>query len=253
MKLLSAIILTKNEEVNIEDCIKSLSFCDEIIVIDDNSSDGTINLARRMNAVVYPRELNDDYSAQRNFGLEKANYSWCLFVDADERVSPELKNEILNVTRFKNTNIMGYFIRRKDFIWGKRIDHGEPGNITLLRLARKGAGKWKRIVHEYWDVLGKTETLKSWLYHYPHTTLRDYLQLVNKYTTLHARANYNEHKKSSILKIIFIPKGKFIYNYLIKLGFLDGIQGLIISFMMSFHSFLSWSKLWLIQKRLYQK
>jgi len=252
MKLLSGIILTKNEANNIEDSIESLSFCDEIIVIDDNSSDGTGELARRMNANVYTRELNEDYSAQRNFALEKANSSWCLFIDADERVNSELKNEILDVTRQNNTNIMGYFIRRKDFIWGKRIDYGETGNITLLRLARKEAGKWKRIVHEYWNVLGKTETLKSYLYHYPHPTLRGYLQEVNKYSTLHAKANKFEHKKSTIIKIIFMPKGKFIYNYIIKFGFLDGVQGLIISFMMSFHSFISWSKLWLIQKKLHQ-
>ena len=250
---ITAIILTKNEEANIEDCLRYLSFCNELIVIDDNSSDKTCQIAKNFGAVVYKRELKNDFSAQRNFALEKGHYKWFLFIDADEVVSPELKQEIIDVTEEKDNNVMGYYLKRKDFIWGKRIDHGETGNKTILRLARKSAGKWKRIVHEYWDVFGKKEILKNYLYHYPHPTLRIYLKEMNKYSTLHARANLNEHKKSSIIKIILIPKGKFIYNYIIKLGFLDGIQGLMISFMMSFHSFLSWSKLWMIQKRPYQK
>ena len=250
---ITAIVLTKNEEANIEYCLRSLSFCNELIVIDDNSSDKTCQIAKNFGAVIYKRELKDDYSAQRNFALEKGHSKWFLFVDADEIVSPELKQEIIDVTEEKDNNVIGYYLKRKDYIWRRRINYGETGNKILLRFARKGAGKWKRIVHEYWDVFGKKEILKNYLYHYPHPTLRIFLQDMNKYSTLHAQANYTEHKKSSIIKIIFIPKGKFIYNYIIKLGFLDGIQGLIISFMMSFHSFLSWSKLWMIQKRPYQK
>lgn len=244
----SAVILTKNEEENIKECINGLTFCDEIIVIDDNSSDKTAEIAGNLGGKVFVRNLNDDFAGQRNFGLEKANNKWVLFIDADERVSGELKKEMLKEIESPENPHVGYTFKRDDYIWGKKLNHGETANISLLRLARKSAGKWVRSVHEVWTVTGRTKTLKNPLKHYPHQTLREFIDDINFHSDLHAEANYKEGKISNLAKIVIWPKGKFFYNYFFKLGFLDGMEGFVFALMMSFHSFLSWSKLWVIQR-----
>jgi len=244
MMNLSVIILTKNEEENIAQCIKTVKFADEIIVVDDNSEDKTAELARKMGARVYSRELKNDFAAQRNFGLRKASGKWVLFLDADERVSKELRDEMVQITKDQSVNYLGFYLKRIDFIWGRQLKHGEIGDIRLLRLARRKAGKWRRRVHEYWDVVGRTGNLENPLRHSPHPTLREFIRSINWMSDLHAQANLEEGKRSSLVKIVVWPSGKFFSNYLFRLGFLDGMPGLVFALMMSFHSFLAWSKLW---------
>jgi glycosyltransferase involved in cell wall biosynthesis len=248
MKTLSCVILTKNEEKVIKKCIKSVDFCDETIVIDDSSTDKTVEIGKELGAKVYKRGLENNYAKQRNFALKKAKGKWVLFVDADEIVPPELKSEIVNVINAPATNYLGYKIRRKDFLWGKELKHGEVGSVRLLRLARRKAGKWRRRVHEEWIILGRVGNLKSPLYHYPHPTLREFTTSVNRFSSLHAKANYGEGKRSNTLKILLWPILKFVRNYVFKLGFLDGMQGFMVAMIMSFHSFLAWGKLWMLQK-----
>lgn len=244
--MISAVILTKNEEGNIADCLESLKWCDEIIVIDDNSEDETSELAKKMGASVYLHSLNNDFSQQRNFGLSKAKNDWVLFVDADERVTEALASEIKNqILKIKN-NYNGFYIKRKDFIWGRELKHGETGNIKLLRLAKKGAGKWEGKVHEEWKVQGKIGQLNNPLLHYSHQSMTDFLKEINFYTDIRARELYEKGVKVNFFSIIVYPKAKFFVNYFFKLGFLDGIPGFIFALVMSFHSFLARGKLWLI-------
>lgn len=240
---LSVIILTKNEERNIADCMQSVRFADEIVVVDDNSEDSTVEIARKAGAKIYSRELKDDFASQRNYGLRKASGKWVLFLDADERVSEKLRREIVQTIK-DPVSEMGFYLKRVDFMWGRQLKHGETGEIELLRLARRTAGKWKRPVHEYWQVIGRTGRLQNPLLHSPHPTLREFIKSLNWMSSLHAQANLEEGKRSSLVKIIIWPGGKFVYNYLLRLGFLDGIQGLVFALMMSFHSFLAWAKLW---------
>ncbi len=189
-----------------------------------------------------------DFAKEKNLLLSKAKSEWVLFVDPDEIVSDELKNEIESV--IKNTTKNGYYIRRVDYLFGKELKHGEYsrsgwfGNTTLIRLGRKGTGIWKRKVHEYWDIRGEVGYLKNPLLHYPHPTLKDYINNINYFSTLHAKSLHEEGKKSTIIKIIIWPVGKFIYNYIFRLGFLDGMVGFVSALVMSFHSYLSWSKLY---------
>ena len=246
---ISAVILTKNEEGNIDECIRGLTFCEEIIVIDDNSTDKTVEITRRLGAKVFQRNLDGNFAAQRNFGMEKAMNKWVLFIDADERAGKELKDEMERELAVLNNPYLGYFFKRDDYVFGKRLKFGETASIALLRLARKSAGKWTRNVHEVWDVRGKTKTLKNSLKHYPHQSLREFISDINFQSDLHALANQEEGKRSSLARIVFWPKGKFLYNYFFKLGFLDGIEGFILALMMSLHSFLAWSKLWIIQRK----
>ena len=164
--MITAVVLTKNEERNIVDCLESLSWCDEIVVVDDNSEDRTVEISKKIGAKIFTRNLNNDFSAQRNFALSKAREDWILFIDADERVSEELKEEIKH--RINTNKADGYLIKRTDTIWDKKLKYGETGNIVLLRLARKNKGKWEGKVHEKWKIEGKADTLKNHLDHYPH-------------------------------------------------------------------------------------
>ncbi len=246
---ISAIILTKNEGKNLGECIRALTFCEEIIVIDDYSSDETVEIARGLGAKVFQRSLDGNFAAQRNFGLEKATNKWVLFIDADERVSHELKEEMEKEVPAPNNSHLGYFLKRDDYFFGKKLKFGETASVSLLRLARKSAGKWMRSVHEVWEVQGRTKTLKNPLEHYPHQSLREFINDINFHSGLHAEANHQEGKHSSLVKILFWPKLHFFKNYFLRLGFLDGTEGFVLALMMSLHSFLAWSKLWLDERK----
>jgi len=245
---ISAVILAKDEEKNIGDAIKSVDFCDEVIVIDDNSTDKTVEIALSLGAKVFTRSLEDNFAGQRNFGLEKAKGEWVLFLDCDERISEKLRQEIVAEIS-KPSQIKAYYIKRVDIIWGKRFRFGENSNIKLLRVVRKGTGDWKRKVHEFWEVGGYKQTLINPVVHYPHQNLSKFIDEVNFYSTLHAEENMGEGKHSSLAKIILWPKLKFFRDTLLRLGILDGVYGFVIAILMSFHSFLAWSKQWIRQNQ----
>lgn len=252
---ITGIILAKNEKEHITECIKSISFCDEILVIDDCSSDETIDLINNLNnkkVIIISHVLNDDFSQARNFGLEKAHHEWVLFIDADERVSEALAFEISNVlsncaNEMKNA-YSGFYISRLDSMWGKELKYGESA-VKLLRLAKKNAGVWVGRVHEEWRIEGKVGMLKNSITHYPHQTVAEFLREINFYTSVRAQELYEKNIRTSWWSIIFYPMSKFIVNYFFKKGFFDGIHGLIFAIIMSFHSFLVRGKLWLTSNR----
>ncbi len=243
--MISTIVLTKNEEKNIEACLKTLKWSDEVIVIDDHSQDRTVELAEKLGAKVFKRDLNQDFAGQRNFGLEKAKNKWVLFVDVDERVSSQLRAEI---QRAIQKDFSGFYLKRKDFLFGKELKHGETSRVRLLRLARRDAGKWQRRVDEVWEIIGKTGTLRNPLLHYSHPTMADFLKSVNFKSTLNAQVFYEEGKKTRFFDWLK-PLVKFFQNWVFRLGFLDGMPGFIMALMMSFHSFLVRSKLYLLWKQ----
>lgn len=249
--MISAIILTKNEERNISDCLESVKWCDEIIVIDDYSEDRTVNIAQKFGSKVFKHYLGEDFSQQRNFGLKKAKGDWILYIDADERVTSELKNEIIHLTTCsdRSQQLNGYFIKRRDFMWGKELKYGETENMKLLRLAKKNRGNWVGNVHEKWQIKGKTSELKNPLLHYPHQTISNFLKEINFYTDIRAREVYRQGIHACWTSIILYPVGKFLLNYFIKKGVLDGIPGLILAIIMSFHSFLVRAKLWIMNSK----
>ena len=247
--MISVVILTKNEEKNIERCLNSILWCDEIIVIDDHSIDKTVMLAKQKGAKVFTRSLNDDFASQRNFGLEKAKEEWVLFLDADEQISQPLWFELMEHTNNPQNTAVGFYIRRVDTIWGKQLHFGESGNHKILRLAKKDAGKWVGKVHEVWKVRGTTVVLQKQLDHFPHQTVSAFLAEINYYTDI--RANELFQKKVPVIwwHLIVYPKAKFVINYFIKMGYRDGLPGFVSALMMSFHSFLVRGKLWLLWQK----
>lgn len=243
---ISAVVLTKNEERNIKACLDSLSFCDEVIVIDDESSDQTLDIAKRHGANVFTRLINGDFSAQRNYALEKAKGEWVLFVDADERVSKTLKKEIKKAVS-SLFGFSGYYIVRRDILWGRELRHGEVGNAKFIRLAKRNAGVWIGKIHERWNVHGKISSLNGLLRHFPHQSITEFLNDINYYTNIRAKELSIQGIQIYWASIIFYPLGKFFINYVFRLGFLDGISGFIVAMMMSLHSFLVRGKLWLLR------
>lgn len=253
--LISAVVLTKNEEGNIKKCLESLKWCDEIIVIDDYSDDLTAIVAESEGVKVFLHVLENDFAGQRNFGLGVAKGEWVLFIDADERVPQSLIREIkfhisLHRHTFKTATthskfrIQGYYMKRRDYMWGKELKHGETGNIKLLRLAKRDSGRWVGKVHEVWNVKGKLGELENAIVHYPHQSMVEFLSEINYYTDIRAEELFHQKVRVRWWDIIIYPKAKFIMNYFLRAGFLDGIEGLILAIAMSFHSFLVRGKLW---------
>ena len=240
---ISAVILTKNEEKNIKACIESLSFCDEILIVDSNSSDWTREIARKAGAKVQTHELAQNFSGLRNYGLSIAKNDWILFVDADERMTPSLRDEILgNIT----LDYDGFYLKRADFMWGRELRFGETRDVKLLRLAKKNKGTWFGRAHEVWRVEGRIGELQNRLPHYPHPTLDEFLDEIQAYTDLRAKELFERRKKVMWFQILAYPIGKFFVNYFLKRGIFDGLPGLLFALMMSLHSFLVRGKLWLL-------
>lgn len=254
--MISAIVLTHNSQELLDRTLTSLSWCDEIIIVDDDSTDGTEAIAKTFGVVMYRRSLKGDFAKQRNFGLAKATGDWVLFVDSDEVVGPQLAKEIREVTRNsklktpndhaqgRQSSKVGYYLARNDWFLGRWLKHGETANVRLLRLARLGSGEWMRPVHEVWHIQGEVGQLQSPLLHYPHPTVAQFLEEVNYYSTFNADHLYRRGTTVRWWEIAGYPLAKFVLNYIFRLGILDGMPGAVTALMMSFHSFLTRAKLW---------
>lgn len=257
---LSAVILTQNNEKGIERCLKSVEFCEEIILIVDSKNPSSkfqvpnkLQISNSKPVIkVFERELGGDFAEQRNFGMEKASGDWILFVDDDEEVTSELKKETQQVMGYElgvRGETVAYYLKRRDFFWGRELKYGETASARsrgIVRLVKKNSGKWIGQVHEEFIIYNsefRIRSLNNYLNHYPHKTIKEFLESVNLYSSLRAQELYSQAKKTNILEIMFFPLGKFIYVYLFKLGFLDRSAGFVYAFFMSFHSFLVRAKL----------
>ncbi len=245
--MISAIILAKNEEKNIGQCIDSVGFCDEILVIDDYSTDNTEKSAKKHGAKVLKHKLDQDFASQRNWGIIQATNEWILFIDADEKISSSGAKEILNTISSTKTKV-GFYLPRYDVMWNKTLKYGDIYNTKLLRLAKKNCGNWEGCVHEQWKIFGEVGDLKNHIIHAPHQTLTEFLEHLNSYSTIKSQYFINSNRKISLAHIWFSPIWKFVKNYLLRLGFLDGTAGFIHALLMSFYVFQVASKTYLAKK-----
>ncbi|OGK37899.1 hypothetical protein A3F32_01755 [Candidatus Roizmanbacteria bacterium RIFCSPHIGHO2_12_FULL_42_10] len=247
--MLSIAILSKNEEENLKELLPSLSFAQEILIIDAHSYDQTVEVAKKHGARVISSS-DPSFSNRRNKAMHEARNNWVLFIDADERLSQELINEIQNVVH-KN-NDFSYRIPLIDVFWGQDVKFGEVWKARtkgIMRLVKKGSGEWRGDVHEEYISHIPVLTMQYQLKHYSHASIADFLTSVNEFSTLKAKELYFNGHRATFLHIALYPCTKFLYTYFILLGFLDGAAGFVYSFMMSFHSFLVMSKLYLLQNK----
>ena len=251
---LSVVLITQNEEGNLPRTLESVMPLvrdgkGEIIVVDSGSTDRTIKIAQSFGAKVFV-EAWKGFAAQKNSALDKASMDWVLQLDADERLEPELASEIEIALKGSATidglRISGFWIPRKNFFLGRWIRHGGFYPDPKLRLIRCGAGRFEEYgAHPTIKVNGPTRTLSNALLHDAYPTLRGYIDHMNSYSSMGAEvAVAKGHRLFSVGNIVIRPLLTFVYNYFIRLGFLDGREGLLLHL---YHSaYVSWkyAKAW---------
>ena len=241
---LTVIIPAKNEEKNIRDCLESVKWADEIFFVDSFSTDKTIEIAKKYTDRIVQREYKSS-ADQLNWAIPQASHKWILFLEADERVSPELKSEIIEVLENKGFGYDGFKIRRQNYFLGKKINYCGWQRDYVTKLFKKDKGKKEyKHVHSDVKVQGKVGKLKGKLIHYPYNNLTQYFNKFNRYTSWSALDLYEANRKPSILKLILNPLWRFFRMYILQLGFLDGIHGFILCTLASISVFTKYAKLW---------
>jgi glycosyltransferase involved in cell wall biosynthesis len=243
---ISGIVITKNAENQIADCLDSLSFCEEIIVIDNKSEDRTRELAEKMGAKVVEYS-SDDFSEMRNMGIKKTNGEWLLYVDADERVTPGLAAKIKRAAA-SNTGEVAFKIKRKNFYFG---NHEWPYIEKLERLFRKDKlEKWYGKLHESPIVKGKVGDLDGYLFHYTHRDLGSMLKKTIEWSKIEAQLRFESgHPKMTWWRFPRVMLTAFFDSYIRQGGWKVGAVGIIESMYQSFSIFVTYARLWELQLR----
>lgn len=240
MQKISAIIIAGTEEKNIAECLESVRWADEIIVVNSGSKDQTVDIAKKFTEKVFVREW-EGYASQKNFSLQQANNEWVLSIDADERVSPELREEILDLD-FSRAD--GFYIPRRNYFLNKVIRSCGWSPDYQLRLFKKSKTTLSgRQIHESFVVDGKKEKLKSELIHYTHTSLGSTLEKITEYSTLEAEEKSHRMKMNGV-KIFFKPIWEFFHHFVIRRGFTDGVYGLMVSIIHAMTKAQVYMKIW---------
>jgi len=248
MSTLSVIIITLNEEANLPRCLEAVKWVDELIVADTGSVDKTIEIAKEYKAKTIQLEWKGFGEAKQR-ALEAATCDWVLSLDADEVVSEDLKAEIENLLKSDPPGFDGYSIPRRSMFLGHWMSHGGWYPNHLLRLFRRGEGRFEdKKVHESVSLSGRTGRLKGELLHYSDPDLGHYLKKMNRYTSLSAQELQEAGKVASLADILFRPTATFWKIYLFKRGFLDGLYGFLLAFFSSVHVMTKYVKLWLLNR-----
>ncbi|RJQ37722.1 glycosyltransferase family 2 protein [Candidatus Microgenomates bacterium] len=245
MKKISVVISAFNEEEKITECLESVKWADEIILVDNESTDKTVEIAKNHTSNIISRKNNLMLNVNKNFGFTKASGDWILCLDADERVSSELKNEI-KLTIEKDTEVMGYFIPRKNIIFTKWIKHTGWYPDYQSRLFKNGKGKFaEKHVHEMIEIEGKTEYLKENLIHYNFESISQFLHKhINIYAPNEVDNIIAGGYKFDYLDAIRFPIKEFLSRFFAREGYKDGLHGLVLSLFMAFYHFIIFAYLW---------
>jgi len=248
---LSSIIIAKNEENNIGRCLQSQIDCvdDIIVIIDEDSADKTEEIVKSFKKVTYQKTKWLGYSKTKQYAASLTANDWVLWIDADEALTIELQKELIE---FKNSTpgYNAYSIKRKAYFLGRWIKHSGwyPGRVTRL-FNKKFVAFSENGVHERLVVNGESGVLKSDLEHYTDPSIHHYFEKYNRYTSLAAEELFNKQKKFSLRDITIRPVSLFIKMYLLKAGFLDGVQGFILAVFSSAYVFTKYCKLWELNRK----
>lgn len=250
MNKISAVVSAFNEEKNIERCLKSLSFANEIIVVDNSSLDKTAEIAKKYTKNIYKQKNNPkEIDIQKNFGFEKSSYEWILSIDGDEEVSKELAQEIKKILNTKPSilsNINGFWIPRKNYMFGKWIKENTGWYPDYqLRLFRKGKGEYKsQHVHEDLSIDGETEKLKEHLIHHNYDSIEQYIKKIMIYAPNEAENKLENGYLFSYFDAIRFPLADFLNWFFARKGYKDGFHGLMLALMQAFYHFLVFAFIW---------
>src|SRR3989338_6153583 len=242
--LLSGIVSVFNGENEIEDCLKSLSFADEIIVVNNSSTDKTEDIVRKYTNKIFIRPNNPMLNVNKNFGFSKAKNEWILSLDADERVSPKLREEVKSIIN-KDQSSDGYWIPRKNIIFGKWIKHTGWYPDYQLRLFKKGKGKFEeKHVHEMIKLDGKSEKLEIPIIHYNYENISQFLQKTLLYAANEADQLIEKGYNFSWQDCVRFPAKEFISRFFASEGYKDALHGLVLSLLMAFYHLIVFVNLW---------
>ena len=241
---ISVIVLTRNEERNIRECLRSVDWSDDIVVVDSGSTDRTVDLARLHTPKVIASEWLG-YAETKSLAVTHTVHDWVLWLDADERVMPGLAAEIKQVVERDRAGERGYEVARRAYFLGKWIRHcgWYPGYV--VRLFRKDSARFVATrVHERLEISGPVGRLNGDLLHYTDATLGQYLAKFNRYTTLAAEDLADKGRDASLYDLVVRPPYMLLKMYVLRLGFLDGMHGLVLSLLSSAYVFWKYAKLW---------
>ncbi|HPQ39065.1 MAG TPA: glycosyltransferase family 2 protein [bacterium] len=242
MKSISAVIITLNEETNIEDCLQSVDFVDEIIVIDSGSCDRTVELARKYTPHVFSIQWTG-FAAAKNFGIDRASHDWILSIDADERVSGELKDAILAVKSLP-ADVSGYSIPRRTWYLNRWIRGGGWYPDRNIRLFNRKNGRFDDVcVHESVNLAGPVEPLSGDILHFSYRDISDHVNRINRYSSLSAQIWHEHGRRTHPLVMIFRPVWECFRSYILRGGFRDGREGIILAMLHGYYVFLKYAKL----------
>ncbi len=245
---LSAIVLTQNEERNIVDCLRTLSWADEVLVLDSGSEDATVALAQKMGARVETRPF-DNYPRERNAALELARGEWVFFVDADERATEELADEVRKAIEKGDAD--GFWVPRHNYIFGRLIRHAGWYPDYQLRLFRRGKGRHdeSREVHELVILDGPEGYLENPFIHYNYENVSQFIERQNRYTGMEAAYLFRGGARAKVRNFLLQPCREFRRRYITLEGHKDGWHGLLLSLLMAYYEGVKYAKLWRIQRR----
>jgi (heptosyl)LPS beta-1,4-glucosyltransferase len=243
VRRLSVTIIAWNEEERLRACLESVGWADDVVVVDAESSDKTVQLAREFTDRVYVRPW-PGFAVQKNFALDQATGEWILSLDADERVTAELAERIKAIVAADGP-ADGYLIPRRNLFWGTWVRHGGLYPDYQLRLFRRGAGRFvEDAVHESVRVTGRVEPLGQALLHESYRDLEDFVRRSNRYSTLAARDWLRRGRRVGVPGLIMKPFGRFFSMYVLRRGFLDGWRGLVLAVLYAEYVFLRMAKAW---------
>jgi len=247
---ISAIIITKNAENQIVDCIESISFCDEIILIDDCSTDRTTDIAKRLGAkIINPTSSEQtDFASLRNLGLKKATNKWILYIDADERVSLDLKDSILESIKSNKSAINAYRLKRKNFYFG---NHEWPYIEEFIRLFKKTSlNKWQGKLHETPIFEGEVGELNGFLLHYTHRDLSSMIEKTISWSKIEAQLRFDSnHPPVYWWRFPRVMLTGFFNSFVLQKGYKAGVVGIIESVYQAFSMFITYARLWEMQQK----
>ena len=245
---ISACIITFNEADRIGDCLASLAFCDEVVVVDSHSTDATREIAASLGARVIARPF-DGFRSQKQFAIEQASHDWVLCLDADERVSAELRAAIEAECARGFTTAAGYRFARLSEYFGKFLRHGNAYPDRVLRLFDRRRGGWRgtREVHEAASVEGEVRTISGDLIHYPYRSLEQQLANSQRYARMMAEHDFARGKRATLGKLVLAPAWRFWRGYVLRGGFLDGWHGLVYAYVRANYVRQKTVMLWLLQ------